>query len=147
MNGWSCPLNEWLPSFITPKWPEPPKWFRVKVSAWVTISHHRELNEWGAMEKWMNLCILLLESPCSSVRPSVTEKDRIVLANEYTMRTSSPMYDAVKMMMMLIIYVRCDHHHDDYHHHLCTMRSSSWCAMHPCYGVSLWWMGPCDEGP
>ena len=59
------------------------------------------------------------------VGPSVTEKDRIVLANEYTMRTSSPMYDAVKMMMMLIIYVRCDHHHDDYHQHLCTMRSSS----------------------
>ena len=73
--------------------------------------------------------ILLLESPCPSlrpsVRPSVTEKDRIVLANEYTMPTSSPMYDAVKMMMIIIIYVRCDHHHDDYHHHLCTMRSSS----------------------
>ena len=28
------------------------------------------------------------------VRPSVTEKDRIVLANAYTMQTSSPMYDA-----------------------------------------------------
>ena len=28
------------------------------------------------------------------VRPSVTEKDRIVLANACTMRTSSPMYDA-----------------------------------------------------
>ena len=28
------------------------------------------------------------------VRPSVTEKDRIVLANAFTMQTSSPMYDA-----------------------------------------------------
>ena len=45
------------------------------------------------------------------VRPSVTEKDRIVLANEYTMRTSSPMYDAVKMMMFIIFYVPVSYTH------------------------------------
>ena len=45
------------------------------------------------------------------------------IANAYTMRTSSQMYDAVKMKMIIIILERCDHHHDD-HHHLCTMRSS-----------------------
>ena len=39
--------------------------------------------------------ILLLESPCPLVRWSVTEKYCIVLANAYTMRTSSLMYDAV----------------------------------------------------
>ena len=52
-----------------------------------------------------------------SVRPSVTEKDRIVLANAYTMRTSSPMHKEVKMMMMImydaiiitmIIIIICD---------------------------------------
>ena len=42
------------------------------------------------------------------------------------MQTSSPMYDAVKMMIIIIIYVRCDHHHDDDQYHLCTMRSSLW---------------------
>ena len=70
------------------------------------------------------------------VRPSVTKKYRIVLANAYTMRTSSPMYDAVKMMMIItimydamimmmkiiIICVQCDDHHDNDHHHLCTMQ-------------------------
>ena len=48
------------------------------------------------------------------VRPS--QKDRIVLANAYTMLTSSPTHKEVKMMM--IMYIRCNHHHDDYHHHL-----------------------------
>ena len=46
------------------------------------------------------------------------------IANAYTMRTSSQMYDAVKMKMIIIIHVRCYHHHDD-HHHLCTMQPSS----------------------
>ena len=83
-----------------------------------------------------------------------------------TMRSSSRwrsslfVYDAMIMMAIIIIRVRCDHHHSCTmrsssfvydaiiiicvrcdHHHSCTMRSSSWCAMHPCYGVSLWWMG------
>ena len=70
------------------------------------------------------LAIRLLESPCLLVPPS-PENIASYIANAYTMRSSSQMYDAVKMMMIIIIYVRCDHHHDDYHHHLCTMRSSS----------------------
>ena len=55
-------------------------------------------------------CILLLESPCSSVR-----------YRKRSHRISQWIYDA-----NIITNVRCDHHHDDYHHHLCTMRSSSW---------------------
>ena len=52
-----------------------------------------------------------------SVRPSVTEKHRIVY--------SQCMYDAIIIMMTISIFcVRCDHHDDDDHHHLCTMQSS-----------------------
>ena len=46
----------------------------------------------------ISCCMLPISHPTPRialfVRPSVTEKDRIVLANAYTMQTSSPMYDA-----------------------------------------------------
>ena len=53
------PMLGWMATtFIIPKWPETPKWFRVKFSAWVVIiSHHLEPNEWGTMDEWMGLCI------------------------------------------------------------------------------------------
>ena len=59
-----------------------------------------------------------------SVGP-LPKKYRIVLANAYTMRTSSLMYDAIIMMTIIIICVRCDHDDDDDHHHPHTLRSSS----------------------
>ena len=40
------------------------------------------------------------------VRLSVTEKDRIVLANAYTMQTSSPMYVAVNPTPRIALSVR-----------------------------------------
>ena len=62
--------------------------------------------------------IRLLESPCPSVRPSVTEKYRIVHS-----QCVYDMYDAIVMMMkIIIICVRCDHHHDDNHHPPCIMQ-------------------------
>ena len=62
------------------------------------------------------LLILLLESPCPSVRHKIC---RIVYS-----QCIYDVYDAIIMMMtIIIICVRCDHHdHDDHHHHLCTMR-------------------------
>ena len=86
--------------------------------------HHHLYTMWSSSRWWSSsfvydaIVILLLESPCSSVRPSVTKKYRIVY--------SQCIYDAD-----IITNVRCgqddddDHHHDDYHHHLWTMRSSS----------------------
>ena len=53
----------------------------------------------------LNTLILLLESPCSLVRPFVTEKDRIVLANAYTMQTSSPMYGVRRAPRLLVLYI------------------------------------------
>ena len=47
--------------------------------------------------------ILLLESPCPSVPPSVTEKDRIVLANAYMMHPCA---------MHLCAMHPCAMHHD-----------------------------------
>ena len=59
-----------------------------------------------------NRHILLLESPCPSVRPSVTEKYHIVY--------SQCIYDA-----NIIPNVRCGQDDGD-DHHSCTMRSSWW---------------------
>ena len=90
-------------------------------SSWNYISFDSELIVW----------LPRLEHPTPRIALFVGDKISAASHIAYrldanTMRPSSPMYNAVKIIMIIIIHVRWGHLCGDNHHHFCMMRWSSW---------------------